>query len=197
MIILPASPAPNGASPAVIDFGFELRPATGAAVSRINRPGNRLKIDFSFPPMTPDDARLFVSRLMRAKAEGLRMEYPLLDQSQGLPGNPVVNGTDSAGTTLKLRALTPNYTIKEGYWLTLIDAAGTHYLHNVAALVTAAAGGTAILTVEPPLRFLPPDGAAVLLAKPLVEGLVTSVTGWDLGVDLLVRVAGFTLEERK
>lgn len=197
MITLPDSPAPNGAAPAVIDFGFELRPATGAAVSRINRPGNRLKIEFGFPPMTADTARTFVSRLMRAKTEGLRIAYPLLDQSQGNPGSPVVDGALSAGTTLYLRLINPDYTIKEGYWLTLIDSAGAHYLHNVAAQVVVGSDGKATVTIEPPLRCLPVDGNAALLAAPLVEGLVTSVTGWDLGVDRLVRVAGFTLEERK
>lgn len=41
MIDLPDWPAPNGATPRVLDFGGFLQPASGAQVQRLNRMGNR------------------------------------------------------------------------------------------------------------------------------------------------------------
>lgn len=194
MIVLPDWAIPNGASPQLMDFGIVLRPATGAAVTRIDRPGNRFQVQFSFPPMKADKARLVVSRLIAAKSDGLRIEYPLLGVKQGSPGSPVVDGTSAAGTSLPLRGLNPGYTAKEGFWLTVIDADGTYYLHNVRANVVAGSDGKATLTVSPMLRSELADGATVLLGKPMVEGLVTSDASWSLPTNHLIEI-GFTLEE--
>lgn len=194
MIILPTSPAPNGATPELLDFGMILRPATGAPAQYFTRPGSRFQVQFAFPPMAPETARVFVSRLLLAKRDGLRMPYPLLGINQGNPGAPLVNGGTSAGTSLLLKGLTPGYLIKEGFWLTVIDAAGVHYLHNVRALVAADSAGLATVTIEPPLRTVLANNNAVLLGRPLVEGIVTSVVNWPLPVNKLIDL-GFTLEE--
>lgn len=194
MIELPASPAPRDVSPRLIDFGIVLRPATGAAITRIERPGSRFSAEFSFPPMMPEVARVFVSRLLQAKAEGLRMPFPLLGVSQGLPGSPVVDGAGQSGTTLLVRGFTANYLVREGYWLSIEDADGQHYLHNAVAAVAADATGDASLTIWPPLRVPFADGDAVHLAKPMIEGLVTSEASWPLPVSKRVEVS-FTLEE--
>lgn len=195
MIELPTTPQPADVTATLLDYGMVLRPASGAPALRVNRGGSRYSVQVSLPPMTADTARQFVSRLQSAKREGLRMPYPLLGLSQGSPGSPVVNGTDSAGTTLKLRGLTVGYTIKEGYWLSLTNAAGVSFLHNVRATVVASAGGTATLTVEPPLRSAFLDGATVRLSAPIVEGIVTSDVSWSLPADRIVTGLGFTLEE--
>ena len=194
MIVLPESPAPNGAVPELIDFGMLLRPATGAATTRIDRAGSRFKVDFTFPPMKPDAARIFVSRLIAAKSEGLRIAFPLLGVSQGFPGVPVVNGSGASGTSLPLTGLTPGWVAKEGYWLTAIDADGVHYLHNIRAVVVTDGSGLATLTIAPALRAPLVNGDTVLLSEPLVEGFVTSVVSWELPANRLVTVA-FTLEE--
>ena len=105
MIELPSHIVPNSALPKQVDFGF-VQEAAGGAMTRIDRPGNKFEVELGFPPMKAADARIFVARLNRARGQGLRVEYPLQGQSQGNPGSPVVDGTDSAGTTLKLRGLT-------------------------------------------------------------------------------------------
>lgn len=194
MIELPNLPGPNGASPTLIDFGMILRPATGAAVGRIDRKGSRYRVGVTYPPMKPEVADVFVSRLLRAKSEGLRIPYPLL-RSQGSPGSPVVDGAGQTGTTLNLRGLNPGYAIKEGFWLSIVDATGQHYLHNVRSAVMVGAPGTAAISVTPELRVPFADGAAVHLAVPMIEGFVAgNEWGWAIPVNRLIAVE-FEMEE--
>lgn len=194
MIELPHGVMPNSATPRLVDMGFVQQSAGGSA-TRIDRPGNRMEVEFTFPPMPADQARAVVARIARAKSAGIRVEYPLLGQDQGAPGSPVVNGTDSGGRTLKLRALTPGYVVKEGYWLNLIGPDGTLYLHLVAAPTNANASGQAVLTVEPPLRIFPADGALVNLTRPVIEGQLVSDASWDLALGDIVTGLKITVRE--
>lgn len=195
MIELPDDPAPNGAEVSLLDYGMVLRPATGAAVLRVNRAGSRYRVAVSYPPMTADEAGQFVARFQKAKREGLKIDFPLLDRSQGAPGTPLVDGANPTGTTLPVKGLTPGYTVKEGYWLTLIDADGNGYLHCATAAVRADDTGAADLTIEPPIRAPLPDEAVILLGKPTVEGVLVEDIGWSLGVDKIVRGATVVIEE--
>lgn len=194
MITLPTTPASRQASPRLIDFGIVQRPATGAAVTYIERPGMRLAVDFEYPPMPAETARPFISRLMRARAEGIRVPFPLAGVTQGAPGSPSVNGNDSVGTTLKIKGLTSGYSILEGYWLNVVDAAGVYYLHNVAADVTASVSGTATVSVWPPLRADLVNGNTVVLATPMIEGIVPEPPGWPSPAEQIITLA-FSIEE--
>lgn len=196
MIELPALPAPNGVNAFLIDFGLTLRPATGGAVQRVGRAGSRFRVELTFPPMRGSDAKLFISRLIRAKREGgLRVDFPLLDVPQGSPGAPVVNGAGQSGTSLALRGLTPGYVFQEGYWLSLIDASGQPYLHNVTTGGTANGSGLVTLSVEPPLRYPFADGATALVAQPVVEGFIDgNEWGWSIDVARLYGLS-VTIEE--
>lgn len=194
MIELPASPAPNSVAPHLIDFSILLRPATGGAVTRIDRPGSRFAAEFAFPAMQPDIARVFIARLLKGKSEGLRMPFPLLGVSQGFPGSPVVDGSGQSGTTLVVRGLTANYVAKEGWWLSIEDADGQHYLHSISAGFAADAAGAAEVNIWPALRTPFDDGATIHLARPMIEGLVTNDAQWTLPVTRLIEI-GFTIEE--
>lgn len=193
MIELPEWAVPNGVSPELMDFGITLRPSTGAAVQRVNRKGSRFKLTVNLPPMPPEKARIVVARLLAAKNEGLRVPYPLLDP-QGSPGAPVVDGAGQTGTTLAVRGLTAGYAVKEGFWLSIVDASGQHYLHTATDAVRAAADGTATFSIAPMLRTPFADGATVNLAVPMVEGFVDGNWGWDIPVNRLTAVQ-FPLEE--
>lgn len=195
MVELPETPAPNGMQPTLLDYGITLRPSSGAAVQRIDRPGSRFRMEVSFPPMKADLARTFVNRLLKAKREGLRMEVPLLGVSQGSPGSPVVNGANQTGTTISLRGFNPHHAVKEGYWLTLVDAAGDYYLHQCTDPVFVDGSGTATLEIEPPIRAPIPDGATVLLGKPKVQGFIDGEVTWGMELGNLVTGIGFALEE--
>lgn len=194
MITLPATPAPNSCSPRVISFDLHARPSTGAAVQTIYRPGSRWALDFTYPVMEAEVARAFTSRLVRAQREGLRMEVPLLGVSQGSPGTPVVNGANPSGTVLPLRGCTVGYEFGEGYWLTLIDAAGDYYLHQVVGSAIVNGSGEVTLSIETPIRSPLPDGATVLVAAPMVQGFIESVS-WGMRLGNMIEGIGFTLEE--
>ena len=178
----------------MISFDLHARPSTGAAVQTIYRPGSRWAFEFSFPLMKADVARAFTSRLVRAQREGLRMAVPLLGVSQGSPGTPVVDGNYPSGTVLPLKGLTPGYVFGEGYWLTLIDAAGDYYLHQVVGTATVNGAGKATLSVETPIRAPILNDATALVATPMVQGFIESIA-WGMRVDRLVEGIGFTLEE--
>ncbi len=196
-ITLPAHPAPNDVNPTILDYGLTMRPATGGPVLKVSRPGSRLRIGVSYPPMEAAIASRFISRLLEAKRTGhLIIRFPLLGINQGYPGVPVVNGAGQGGTTLNLRGLTPNYRVKEGYWLSIVDATGQHYVHNVRSTVEAAADGTISFGIEPPLRRPFADGAVVLLAKPLIEGFIdggewswSTDTAWHTGLSFVLEEA--------
>ncbi len=191
MIELPASPAPNGMEPALLDYGLIQR---GASSLRVNRAGNRWRIAFSYPPMQPDKARTFTGRLTRAKRDGVKVALPLI-VPQGAPGVTVVDGAGQSGTTLAVRGFNAGYPIKEGFWLTAIDADGVGYLHQVAETVRADASGEATLSIDPPLRTPLLDGAAIELGEPWIEGFIDGEEwGWSIPVSRLVSV-GFTVEE--
>lgn len=195
MIELPADPAPNGVTPRLIDYGLTLRSPTGGSALRVDRAGSRFGAEISFPPMPAKTARVFVSRLLAAKSEGLRIEYPLLGESQGVPGAPVVDGAGQAGALLAVRGLTPFYACKEGFWLSIEDADGQHYLHNCRATVVADASGDAAISIVPALRVPFADGATIHLAKPMIEGLVDGDEfAWQIPVNKLIALA-VTIEE--
>lgn len=195
MIELPDDPAPNGVEIEVVDFGMTLRPAGGGSVLRVNRPGTRLRARVSYPPMKADVARKFWARLQTAKREGLRIEYPLLDLSQGSPGSPVIDGANPSGTTLALRGLTPGFAIKEGFVLTLIDGDGLRFTHFSAGSARADGSGDVEIAIEPPIRGVFADGDEVLLGKPTIEGALVEEIGWALSLDKLVRGAVIVIEE--
>lgn len=194
MITLPTSPAPNGCTVRVAAFDLHARPSTGAPVQTIFRPGSRFILEVSFPVMTADAARSFTSRLLRARRAGLQIPVPLLGVSQGAPGTPVVDGANPSGTTLPLRGMNPGYVFREGYWLTLVDAAGGYYLHSVCGEFTVDGFGKATLSIETPIRAALADGATVLVSTPQVQGFVADIS-WGMRIGNLIDGVGFTLEE--
>ncbi|MDG6079749.1 hypothetical protein E3U23_11170 [Erythrobacter litoralis] len=190
MIELPDAPAPNGASPAMLDFGIDLVPPTGAAELRVDRPGSRFTIEVSFPPMEPEKARVFVSRLLEAKRKGVRIPFPLLGVDQGIPGEPRIAGGGQAGTTIAMRGFVPGYVFKEGFWLSIENVEGQHFLHNCRSTGIAADDGRASMKIEPALRFPFADGAKVHLVEPMIEGRpVGTEWGWQIPVNRLIALS--------
>jgi hypothetical protein len=195
MIEFPPFAVPNGATPALLDFGGTLRPALGGPLQRVNRQGSRYQVAMTFPPFVGDrEGRIVLARLLRAKQEGGRVEYPL-PQTQRIAGTPVVDGSGQGGSTIAVRGIFPQSAILEGWWLSIEDTSGQHYLHNVAGQVVAGADGRATIPVTPMLRKRFSDGCTVHLAKPMVEGLIDGDTlGWSISVENFIGIS-FTIEE--
>ncbi|RSU59310.1 hypothetical protein BRX36_19275 [Sphingomonas sp. S-NIH.Pt1_0416] len=194
VVELPNWAVPNSASPAFMDFGAVLRPSTGAALLRVDRLGSRYKLTLGFPPFDdPDQGRVIVSRLIRAKRMGLRVEVPLL--APQVIEDAIVDGAGQAGTTLRLRGLFPRRVVREGYWLSVEKADGQHFLHNVAGESIADAAGKVALPLSEMLRWPFADGARVHLVRPMIEGLVDgNEQAWSISVEKFTHIE-FTVEE--
>jgi hypothetical protein len=196
VITLPTDPAPFDASPALIDFGGFLEPGLGGEVQRIDRMGNRFSLAVTMPPMRSTAAGMaFVSRLIRGKTEGVRMEFPLLGFNPGTPGTPRVNGAGQAGRSLIVDGFTAGYSVVEGQWFTHVNN-GRYYLYNVDGPVTANGAGQATLPISPMLRVEPADNDLLLFAQPLIEGFVHGEEWrWNMSVQHLLKLE-FEVRER-
>jgi hypothetical protein len=192
MIDLPT--AAMTAVPALLDNGLLQRTAFGGASNRLNRKGNRYRVQFTVGPFYSDVGRGWVSDLIAGKTEGVRIAYPL-PQSQGSPGNVLIDGAGQEGTSIDVKGGTPGHFVKKGYWLSIENDDGRHYLHNVRAGVRFAADGTATLEIRPELRHPFDDEAVVHLAKPYIEGWVDGDEwAWSVNADQVVPIS-FTVEE--
>lgn len=196
MIEFPENIAPNGATPTLIDYGGVLRSAIGGATQKIDRLGSRFRVELTYPPLVGADGRIFVSRLIRAKREGLRVEYPLQSVDQGTPGAPLVGGSGQAGFILAAKGFTPGYVGREGFWFS-IRRAGQHYLHNVAADFTADGAGNASISIFPALRVPFLNNDTLHFSKPMLEGLVDGdEIGWQISLAHLIEFK-VTIEEAR
>lgn len=195
MIILHASFAPREAKPFDVTAGFDQRNARAMLAGRVEVPGSRFGVEVVFPTMEYDRAMELNAILRRAKTlGGLRMAWPLMATVQG-GGTGAVDGSGAAGESLPVKNLTPGFMIRRGYWLTVIDTAGAHCLHNVIDPVRVGTDGRATISVQHPLRTVLANNNVVLLSKPMVEGMITSSLEWDLPVNRRISGLGFRLEE--
>lgn len=194
MLTLPAGVSPAKVTIRQVDFGFEQESAGGSS-TRIDRPGNRFEAVVEFPLLAADVARIVSRRVQRGKHEGLRVAVPLMGIAQGSGGTPLVDGTASAGRTLNLKTMTPAYVLREGYWITVVDTAGTRYLHQVAADATVAGDGKATATIDPPLRHVPANGDTVIIDAPTIEGRVVDAVEWTTDPAAIVPIKAITIRE--
>lgn len=198
MIDLPDWPAPASAEVGFLDFGGELTPVLGGPVQRIERMGSRFRLAVQMPPMKHDKtARLWIARLLQAKQEGGRMEFPLLGFSPGLPGDSIrVAGGSQSGRTLNVDGAPEGYVFRVGQPINVITG-GAHYLYFLTEEVIVGAPGTAALSIEPMLRVSPADNDLLEVGTPMIEGFLgTDELPWSLDVAQIIGLA-FTITERK
>lgn len=190
MITLPDEYTPREANPFLIDTGGILRGGTGGAAGRLNRPGQRWGVEVVMPTMMPDKARAFAALMTVAKRDGLRLTFPLGGGEIQGGGAGTVDGSGAAGTSLPAQGLTPGFMLRRGYWLTVQNAEGERFLHAVAEPVRVGTDGKATITLTTALLTTLASGNTILIAKPTIEGVVTSDVNWVLPVNR--RVAGLT-----
>jgi len=195
MIELPDGVVPSDVRPALVDRGGTMR---GASALRVNRLGSHFRATVTLPPLPMEPlGRVTVSRLIRGKREGIRIPYPLLGVNQGAATPGAINGAGQAGRTINLRSLTPGLIAREGFWLSIVDPTGQHYLHNVRADAAVGSDGRVATGIEPELRYPFPDGAAVHLGRPMIEGMVDGDEAeWSLSLANHAGVS-FTIEEAR
>ena len=196
MIELPAWAVPNAASPSLIDAGGVMRSPINTVALKVNRPGSHYRVAMSFPPFEPEQGRVIVSRLIRAQREGLRVPFELPEPQAGTTDG-AVRGNGQAGRFLAADGLTPGALLREGWWLSIVNQAGHHFLHNSAADAVVDDNGRVTLELSEALRWPFVSGAAVQIVTPMIEGLVDgSVRDWQLSVEQLTEIA-FVIEEAR
>jgi len=180
-VSLPTNPAPNGATPLLLDFGGELTPFLGGPVTRLNRIGSRLSIRVTMPPLRGAVARQFQVRLLRGKSEGAILPWPLLDLDPGSPPDPRISAT-SNGSALSINGLGSGYQFVEGQPISVIHG-GRRYVHLITGAVTAPTG-SANVGVFPPTRTAYSVGSVVEISAPKIEGSVSpgDELSWEMAV---------------
>ena len=192
VVTLPSTPSPRSITMRPLDFGVTQRPSTGGPATRIIRAGTRWAADIEYPPMAVATAQPIFARIARAMDSGLQLVVPLA-WSQSGAGTPNVNGSSSAGTSLLIKSATPGYQVREGFWITVENGTDI-FLHQVAADATISVGGTATLSVWPPLRSAFVNGNGVELVQPFLWGWIVNPPEWPLPHNRIVQLS-FSVEE--
>lgn len=180
-LTLPATPAPSRSA-------FRLRRVVAVATSPFTgqqqvqeHQGAWWEADISLPPMKRDKAGAWQGFLLGLR--GRRGTFLMGDPDARFPrgvatGAPYVNGAGQKGNTLVTAGWAP--------WTAGILRAGDYIelpgnrLHMVVTDAASDGNGAAALTIEPPLRGVPPHGGAVTTrnARGLFR-LSTNDAGWD------------------
>lgn len=184
MIVLPTYPAPAQAQASLMDFGVFLTPPLGGPVQRVSRLGNRFSLSVTMPPLVNRDAgRVFVSRLIRGKTEGVRMLFPMLGFDPGNSGSPVVNGANQTGRILNIRGAAAGYVFQEGQFFSIFTG-GRHHLVTADVDTTVGAGGTVALSISPIIRVAHADGDLLHVSTPSIEGFIMGESqSWEMSVE--------------
>lgn len=176
------------------DAGFTQRGLQ--SLDRIDRKGSRHRVTVQTPIYRGREGALLVSRLIRAKQEGIRIALPLA-APQGSPGAVVLAADVSTGRTIAVEGGTPGYACKEGFWLSLVNADGRHFAHSVSETVMFDAAGAAELTLDVMVRDDLLAGSAVHLARPKIEGLLEGDEWeWSMSIQREIPIE-FTIEEAR
>jgi hypothetical protein len=174
-IELPQPRLPQTAVPRFLDYGGVLSPPGGGIGQQFIRPG-RFAMVINYPRLRPDpDGRILMSAIRRAKLEGALFPVPEPGIAAVAYGTPQVNGVGQTGMSLQLKGLTPDITILDGKFFSIIFG-GRRYLHHATADTAVTAGGSCLLPIFPMLRVSPNDSATIELAKPYIEGTLGGST---------------------
>lgn len=196
IIDMPEGVHPTDANVLLRDFGTVLTPFLGGPDQRINRLGTRFALRVTLPPLdTKDEALIVQSRLLRAREDRLRMDWPQPGFDTGYSGAPIVAAAVASGTTLPLAGLIPGYVIREGQFLSIIHAC-RRYVHMFAVNRAVAGDGSVTATIWPMLRTPLSIADIVEIAVPKIEGLVSpgEEVSWQISVDRMASFS-FTISE--
>lgn len=182
---MPTSPVPQTAR-------FEQASNTQLFISPLSRSGQTLELpgavwtlQAKMPPMQSAINRalwrsFFVQ--LRGRANRFYAGDPLHRTPRGIAtGSPQVAGGGQTGTSLMTDGWTPSITgiLKEGDYVAFTGGTRRE-LHMVVADVNSDGGGSATLSIEPPIRTAPPDNDAIITTAPTCIMMMTDTTlGWD------------------
>lgn len=176
-VYFPTDIVPTKAEAEFIDFSATLSPPSGGPEQRLLRAG-RWQVTYQYPPLTPDQARRAVARLVQGKQYGIIVPFyrPGITQAGG--GAVAVNGGGQTGSLLTIDGIVGASDLFEG-WFASVVTGGRRFLYMINAY-SSVAGGAAMMPVFPMLRRSPADNDVVELADPKIEGFVTSQARWSI-----------------
>lgn len=195
-VTLPASPGSRVLGWTLVDFGGTLKGALGGSTQRLNRLGNRWRVDLELPVMTAAQAREWSADLVAGRSNGVLWKLRQVGLDIGSPGTPLVNGASQSGNTLACDGFSASYEAKKGQFFSIIIS-GQRYCYQVRTTTTAVAGAFAALPIETALRVSPADNATLEFAEPYIQGLLTDVPSWVNDADHLARGFSFAIEESR
>lgn len=185
---LPSWPGFIDIEPFEISKNTETEVILNGEQQRFLRPGSRMGVRLTLPPMDIDDARLWVAALLRASREMARVEWPQPGLDPGDPGAPVISAASSANATvIAIGGLAPGYAILAGQAFNQVKA-GQSRLHFCVQT------GTTPLIIAPPLRKPAVVGDVLNLANPVIEGLVDGPATWKVDAAAIYGIT-FTIRE--
>lgn len=195
MITLPSWVAPSTVKPRFLDQGTFNRNATGTAVSRTDRPGNKFAVDITIPPVNSNEQGAeLLACLIRGKTEGVRFRWERVGNKYTAAETEAsfsLSGT--LGMEAGLNASATRVNIKKGTFFSF-EQSGRSYLHFVDEdLFTGSAN---VIKIFPELRTPTVSGTDLNFTSPVIDGFIEgSELAWEMAVDKYLDIS-FTLEER-
>lgn len=187
---LPSWPGWTDFEPFEISKNVEPEVPLNGEQQRFMRPGSRMGVKVTLPPMEPEDARLWVAALMRASRELATYEWDATGLAIGEPGATKVGAASSANATvLAVSGLSAGYAVLSGQWFNHIKD-GVRRLHAVIQT------GTTPLIIAPPLRKPAVVGEDLDFKTPRIEGWVDGPATWSVNVAIHTGIT-FTIREAK
>lgn len=182
MIELPDGVKISGWSLSHVDYGSHQEPETGGEVTRVSRLGNRTGVNVTLAPMLPDEGRIVVNRLIRAKSEGLRLKWFMNEFDAGNVGAPRVNGAGQGGRVLNIDGLPANYQFKEGQPFSIFQN-NRNFIYFVGVDINANASGQIALPISPMIREPTVNNAVINLSQPMIDGYIQgNSTDWEISL---------------
>lgn len=180
VIALPTVRNPQSATPRPMTNGGWQTPIAGGDEFWLGRQGDKFAMDVELPQLVPDpDGRLWIAALVDSIGQVVSMAFAqLLDV--GLPGPVAIDGAGQLGSSLKVKAGAPGYTIRRGQFLNSDDGSYVA-LHMCTADTVIGGDGKATVPIKPPLRRSPANSALARIDAPIIMGkLLGSEAGWTL-----------------
>lgn len=143
-VALPSRKAAS-ATPRYNDFGGVQKTSMGGEHQRVDRLGSRWGCAYTLPAMNGDEARVWVSRLIRGLREKASYYFPQPGVTLPTPSSAVAI---AASANAELIAIGSGGTYLEGTFFSVVHA-GKNYVYQVTVPNTP---GSGVIGIQPPLR---------------------------------------------
>jgi hypothetical protein len=160
--------------PMMFQNSLMLEPFNGGDIQRVDRLGDRWGASFVTPKLSEATSRDWQSFIINGLAGAIVvMDWIELGQPSRGYGTPLVRGASQLGSSLIIDGLSANQRIEPSKFFSIKDGA-KRSLHTVRERVTADGSGIVTLNIWPMLPWSPSDNAVIELAKPKLQGIMTT-----------------------